>query len=464
MTTRVNPAEAEHSAPTRRLAGTLRPRHLTMLALGGVIGSGLFVGSGAGIALAGPGIVLSFLVAGILAMLVMGMMAEMAAAYPSSGSFSAHAERAFGPWAGFTIGWLYWITVVVVLAVEATAAAIIVQGWLPAVPQWSLVLLFMIFFTAVNLFPVRKFGEFEFWFALIKIVAIVGFLALGVLAVLGVLPGRDPAALAGDLLPHGWSGVVAGVVLAVPAFGGLEVVTIASAESTDPGRTVSRAVRSAVWRILLFYVGSMTVIVALLPSTDLRLSTGPFGAVLDELGVPGAAQIMNLIILVALLSALNATMYAAARMGFSLADRRQAPAALTRLSRPGTPWVAVLASSSFGFAAVVLNLLWPKEIFLHLLNAVGTVLLLVWILVACSQQRLRPTLPTDARVRMWGHPYLSWLALATMAGLLVVMAVNQATRIQVISSAVLAAIVLTIAAARFRNSPQATAGRGRRVR
>jgi aromatic amino acid permease len=438
------------AAPAQRLAGTLRPRHLTMLALGGVIGSGLFVGSGAGIAVAGPGIVLSFLIAGVLAMLVMAMMAEMAAAYPSSGSFSAHAERAFGSWAGFTIGWLYWITVVVVLAVESTAAAIIVQNWLPLVPQWSLVLLFMTFFTAVNLFSVRNFGEFEFWFALIKIAAIIGFLVLGTLAIAGVLPGQGPAALSGGLLTHGWAGVVTGVIVAVPAFGGLEVVTIASAESTDPGHTVSRAVRSAVWRILVFYVGSMAVIVTLLPSTDSRLGAGPFVAVLDEIGIPGAGQIMNLIVLVALLSALNATMYAAARMGLSLAERRQAPAGLTRLSRASVPWVAVLASSSFGFAAVVLNLLWPREIFFYLLNAVGTVLLVVWILVACAQLRLRRTLPADARVRMWGHPYLGWLALATMAGLLVVMALDKGSQLQLISSAALAAIVLTIAVVRGR--------------
>lgn len=439
---------------TRRLGGTLRPRHLTMLALGGVIGSGLFVGSGTGIALAGPGIVLAFLLAGALAMVVMRMMAEMAAAYPSSGSFSAHAERAFGPWAGFTIGWLYWITVVVVLAVEATAAAIIVRHWLPVAPQWLLVLLFMVVFTAVNLVAVANFGEFEFWFALIKIAAIVGFLALGVLAIIGVLPGRDPAALAGDLLPHGWPGVVAGVVTAVPAFGGLEVVTIAAAESTNPGQTVAQAVRSAVWRILVFYIGSMIVIVALLPSTDPRLNDGgPFVAVLDGVGVPGADQIMNLIVLIALLSALNATLYAAARMGFSLAERHQAPAVLTRLSRAGVPSVAVLASSSFGFAAVVLNLLWPREVFLHLLNAVGTVLLLVWILVACSQHRLRSTLPAGAPVRMWGHPYLGRVALYTMVGLLVIMAVDPRFRVQVISSAVLATVVLTIAAIRSKGEP-----------
>ncbi|MEV5685912.1 MULTISPECIES: amino acid permease [unclassified Streptomyces] len=442
--------------PKEQLRSTLRSHHLTMLAMGGVIGSGLFVGSGAGIGVAGPGIVLSYVAAGALTLLVMRMMAEMAAAYPSSGSFSVHAERAFGAWAGFTIGWMYWLTLVVVLALESTAAAVIVHSWLPAVPQWLLVLLFMAVFTAINLTEVANFGEFEFWFALIKVAAIVGFLLIGVLAIIGVLPGGDSGALDGDLLPHGWAGVAAGLTIAVPAFGGLEIVTIAAAESDDPARATGRAVRSAVWRIAIFYIGSMVVIVSLLPWSDEFLDVGPFAAVLDHIGVPAAAKIIELIVLIALLSALNANTYAAARMVFSLARRGQAPALLARLSRTGVPWPAVLASAAFGFVGVVLNLLWPRTIFLHLLNAIGAVLLLVWILVACSQLRLRPRLPAASPVRMWGHPYLSWAALTAMVALLGLMAVRPDTRVQLISSAVLAAIVLTVGLIRGRRRITAT--------
>ncbi len=436
--------------PPPQLHGTMRPRHLTMLAMGGVIGSGLFVGSGAGIAAAGPGIVVSFVAAGALTMVVMLMLAEMAAAFPSSGSFSAHAERAFGPWAGFTIGWLYWVTLVVVLALESTAAAIIVNGWLPAVPQWLLMLLFMAVFTAVNLTEVANFGEFEFWFALIKVAAIVGFLVLGVLAIVGVLPGGSTRALTGGLLPHGWSGVGLGLITAVSAFGGLEIVTIAAAESEDPARATVQAVRSAVWRISVFYIGSMAVMASLLPWNDSRLGSSPFVAVLDDIGVPAAGRIMNVIVLIALLSALNANTYAAARMVFSLAQRRQAPRFLTRLNRMGVPYAAVLASASFGFVGVVLNLLWPRTIFLHLLDAIGTVLLLVWILVAASQLRLRRSLPVSAPVRMWGYPYLSWAALTAMVALLGYMFVEPGTRIQLISSAVLAVVVLSVALVRSR--------------
>lgn len=457
MTTPILTTTDTGTEPLPELHGTMRPRHITMLAMGGVIGSGLFIGSGAGIEVAGPGIVLSFVAAGVLTMLVMRMLAEMAASFPSSGSFSAHAERAFGPWAGFTIGWLYWTALVVVLALESTAAAIIVNGWLPAVPQWVLMLAFMAVFTGVNLTEVANFGEFEFWFALIKVAAIVGFLVLGVLAIIGVLPAEHSHALSGGLLPHGWSGVGAGLITAVSAFGGLEVVTIAAAESEDPARATVRAVRSAVWRISVFYIGSMIVMVSLLPWNDSRLGASPFVAVLNDIGVPAAGRIMSVVVLIALLSALNANTYAAARMVFSLAQRRQAPRLLTRLNRTGVPYAAVLASTAFGFVGVVLNLLWPQTVFLHLLDAIGTVLLLVWILIACSQLRLRRGLSRTAPVRMWGHPYLSWAALTAMVALIVYMFIEPDTRIQVISTAVLGAVVLAAALIRTR---RATGRRG----
>lgn len=452
-----------------RLTGRLRQRQVTMLAIGGVIGSGLFVGSGTVIQLAGPGVLLCFVLAGVLTLLVMRMMAEMSAAFPSSGSFSEHAERAFGPWAGLTIGWLYWITLVVVLALEATAAAIIVVGWLPDVPQWSLVLLFMAVFTGINLTAVSRFGEFEFWFALLKVVAIVGFLALGVLAILGVLPGTGAAGLTnlvgGDgFLPNGWSGVLAGMVIALTGFGGLEVVTIAAAESADPPRAVAGAVHSALWRICLFYIGSMLVVVTLLPWNDSRVGESPFVATLEHIGVPAAGQIMSVVVLIALLSALNASTYAAARMIFSLSARGEAPRAITRLTRDGVPAFAVIVSSVFGFAAVVLNFLWPDTVFLFLLNAAGTAMLFVWTLVACSQLRLRGVIDRSGTntVRMWGHPYLTWVALAAMVGLLVAMVIGSDTRTQVVSCGIVCLILLSVGLLRRRRAGASAGSPGSR--
>ncbi|MFE2226049.1 amino acid permease [Streptomyces kronopolitis] len=439
------------------LSAGLKQRHLTMLGLGGVIGAGLFVGSGAGIAVAGPGIVLSYLIAGALAMLVMRMLGEMSAAMPASGAFSVHAERALGRWAGFSVGWLYWFLLVVVLAVEATGAAQIAHGWVPAVPQWGWVLLFMVVFTVANLSAVKNFGEFEFWFATLKVTAIVLFLGLSVLAVFGVLPDTEPAGLSnltghGGLLPHGWGGVVSGVLAVVFAFGGLEVVTIAAAESDDPARAVGRAVRSAVWRILFFYVGSMVVIVTLLPWSSMQPGKSPYVAVLDSIGVPGAGQIMNIVVFVALLSALNANLYGSSRMVFSLAERGEAPRALLTVSGGGVPRRAVLASVAFGFVSVLLNLEWPDSVFLYMLNAVGAVLLFVWGLIAVSQLRLRPRIEREApgklALRMWAFPYLTWAALAAMGAVLVLMLTDDTARPQLLWSAGATGAVLLVAGLR----------------
>ncbi|MGW7395957.1 amino acid permease [Streptomyces cyaneofuscatus] len=450
------------TTPAEPLEHGLKQRHLTMLGLGGVIGAGLFVGSGAGIAVAGPAIVVSYLIAGALAMLVMRMLGEMSAAMPASGSFSVHAERALGRWAGFSVGWLYWFLLVVVLAVEATAAAQIAHGWVPAVEPWAWVLLFMVVFTAANLAAVKNFGEFEFWFASLKVGAIVVFLVLGGLAVFGLLPDTDPVGMTnltgqGGFLPNGWGGVVSGVLTVVFAFGGLEVVTIAAAETDDPARAVGRAVRSAVVRILFFYVGSMLVIVTVLPWTAQQAGLSPYVKVLDSIGVPSAGQIMNIVVFVALLSALNANLYGSSRMVFSLAERGEAPRGLLKVSRkPGTeggvPRRAVLASVAFGFVSVLLNLLWPDTVFLYMLNSVGAVLLFVWALIAASQLRLRARLerevPGALALRMWWFPYLTWLTLAGLLGVLVLMLTDADARPQVLWSAGATALVLLVAVGR----------------
>ncbi|MFB1041795.1 amino acid permease [Streptomyces chrestomyceticus] len=439
------------------LSAGLKQRHLTMLGLGGVIGAGLFVGSGAGIAVAGPGIVLSYLIAGALAMLIMRMLGEMSSAMPASGAFSVHAERALGRWAGFSVGWLYWFLLVVVLAVEATGAAQIANGWVPAVPQWGWVLIFMLVFTAANLTAVKSFGEFEFWFATLKVGAIVLFLLLSLLAIFGVLPDTEAVGLAnltgqGGFLPNGWQGVVSGVLAVAFAFGGLEVVTIAAAESDDPARNVARAVRSAVWRILFFYVGSMLVVVTLLPWSSMQPGKSPYVAVLDSIGVPGAGQIMNVVVFVALLSALNANLYGSSRMVFSLAERGEAPRSLLKVTAGGVPRRAVFSSVAFGFVSVLLNLLWPDTVFLYMLNAVGAVLLFVWALIALSQLRLRRqierTAPEKLTLRMWAFPYLTWTALAAMLAVLVLMLTDDGARPQLLWSAAATGAVLVIAGLR----------------
>ncbi|MEE1928370.1 amino acid permease [Streptomyces sp. TRM 70351] len=437
-----DPAGAEQGA----LSHGLKQRHLSMIALGGVIGAGLFVGSGAGIAAAGPAIVVAFAVSGLLVMLVMRMLGEMSAAHPSSGSFSVHAERAFGPWAGFTAGWIFWVLLCVAVAVEAIAAAEIMLTWLPGTASWMWVAVFMATFCATNLASVRNFGEYEFWFAALKVFAIVAFLVVGVLAIAGLLPGSDAPGTAnltgnGGFFPNGADGLIVGLLASVFAYGGLETVTIAAAESKDPVRGVARAVRTAMWRIALFYVGSMVVIVTLIPWDETSLLSGPYAAVLDHIGVPAAGEVMKVVVLVALLSAMNANIYGASRMAFSLVRRGEGPALLGKVSG-GVPRRAVLASSAFGFFAVLLSLWWPDSVFFWLLNMVGAAVLVVWAFIALAQLRTRRTLerehPERLVVRMWAFPVLTWLALAAMAVIFVLMLRDAATRQQLFATGGLA--------------------------
>ncbi|WP_367139116.1 MULTISPECIES: amino acid permease [Streptomyces] len=429
------------------LSNGLKQRHLSMIALGGVIGAGLFVGSGAGIAAAGPSIVLAYAVSGLLVMFVMRMLGEMSAANPASGSFSVHADRAIGPWAGFTAGWMFWTLLVVGVAIEAIGAAHIVSGWLPGTPSWMWVLVFMALFCGSNLAAVSNFGEFEFWFAALKIGAIGLFLILGALAVFGVLPGNNSPGAAhllhdGGFLPAGMNGLLIGLLASLAAYGGLETVTIAAAEAKDPVRGVAKAVKTTMWRIGIVYVGSMLMIVTLIPWNDKAVTeSGPYAAVLDRLGVPGGGQIMNVVVLIALLSAMNANIYGSSRMAYSLVSRGQGPKALGKVSG-GVPRRAVLASSAFGFFAVLLSYWYPTTVFAWLLNMVGGVVLVVWGFIAASQlvlrRRLERETPGKLVVRMWAFPYLTWLTLAGVAGALVLMLLEDDTRVQLYSTGGLA--------------------------
>jgi aromatic amino acid permease len=441
-----------------------------MMGLGSAIGAGLFLGTGAGIATAGPAVLVSYAIAGVLVVLVMRMLAEMAAAVPSSGSFSTYAEVGIGRWAGFTVGWIYWFTLVLVLGVEITGASTIVHSWLPGVPQWVVALVLVGVFAAVNLVGVRGFGELEFWFAALKVVVIVGFLVVGVLLALGLLPGSEPVGLThvlgdGGFAPRGVTGVTAGLLVVVFAFGGIEMVTIAAAESDDPRRSIATAVRSIVWRILLFYVGSVAVMVLVLPWDSPELLSGPFVAVLRLAGIPGLARLMEIVVVVALLSAFNANVYGTSRMAYSLAERGDGPPALLRLSRSGVPVTAVGLSVGCALVGVALNRLLPEALLGILLNAAGASLVVLWIAVAVSQLRLRRRLERAGTltVRMWGFPWLSRLTLVLLLGLVVLMATDDAARAQLAATTGLVAVVagvyaLRAAAARRRRAPVRSPG------
>ncbi|MEU1280494.1 amino acid permease [Streptomyces sp. NPDC005805] len=450
------------SSPDGLKAG-LKNRHLSMIAIGGVIGAGLFAGSSSGIAAAGPAILVSYALVGLMVVLVMRMLGEMAAANPSSGSFSAYADRALGRWAGFSIGWLYWFFWVVVLAVEATIAAEILEGWLPSVPQWGWALLVMVVLTATNLASVASYGEFEFWFAGIKVVAIGAFVVVGGLAVFGLLPGSDnPGAglsyltSEGGFFPMGYGAILTGILMVVFSFMGSEIVTLAAGESADPQRAVSRATNSVIWRVAVFYLGSIFVVLTLLPWNSKEiLDDGSYVAALKSIGIPHAGELMNFIILTAVLSCLNSGLYTASRMAFSLGQRGDAPASFAKVNARGVPMAAILSSVAFGFLAVFFNYKWPDTVFEFLLNSSGAVALFVWLVICVTQLRMRGIIlresPERLVVRMWLFPYLTYATIAMISFVIVYMLFDDKGRQQMLLSLLAAGVVLTVGIARDRH-------------
>ncbi|MDN3459760.1 amino acid permease [Rhodococcus sp. APC 3903] len=441
---------------TTALGHGLKVRHLTMMGLGSAIGAGLFLGTGVGIAKAGPAVLISYILAGAVVVFVMRMLGEMGAAIPASGSFSHYARLGIGEWAGFVMGWLYWFMLIMVLGAEITGASAIVNDWVPSIPQWVVALVFVVFFAVVNLAKVSNFGEFEFWFAAIKVTVIIAFLVIGVLLVFGILPDTDPVGTSnlfgqGGFMPNGLSGIAAGLLVVAFAFGGIEIVTIAAAESENPERSIAVAVRSVVWRISVFYIGAISIMVLVLPWNDPELESGPFVAVLNKANIPGVAGFMELVVVVALLSAFNANIYGTSRMAFSLSRRGDGPAFMAKLSSTGVPTNAVLLSVFFGFVSVLLNWLLPDDLLGILLNAVGAALLVIWIFIVVSHLRLRKQLEASGKltVRMWLFPYLSYATLAMLGIFVVLMLFDADARAQLISTTVL---FLVIAALGFLNA------------
>ncbi|WP_115789356.1 amino acid permease [Arthrobacter silvisoli] len=434
------------STPSTTLGHAMKPRQLTMMGLGSAIGAGLFLGSGAGVQAAGPAVLVSYLVAGTLIILVMWALGEMAAANPNSGAFSVYAEKAMGKTAGSTVGWLWWLQLVVVIAAEALGAAGLLFSVWPLVPVWVLALVLMTVFTAINLVGVRSFGEFEFWFAILKVAAIVAFLLVGAALLFGWLPGTPSPGLGnftGNFAPAGWSGIAAALFVVIFAFGGTEIVSVAAAETEDPVRSVGQAIRTVLWRILVFYIGSVFVIAAVLPTGSEGLKS-PFAGVLDLAGIPGAGTAITLVAVVALLSALNANLYGASRMVFSLSERGEAPAFLSRLRGKQVPMAAVGVSVAFGFIATVLELLFPDKVLPALLNLVGSTCLVVWGSALVSQLILRRRADRDGTglpLRMMGFPALTVFGLVLLAIVFIVGFSNPESAGQLVATFLLIAAI-----------------------
>ncbi|MDQ8952090.1 amino acid permease [Acinetobacter rudis] len=409
------------------LSASLSNRQVTMITIGGMIGAGLFIGSASAIQVAGPAILISYALTGILVFLVMRMLGEMAVLQPDSGSFSTYAASAIGPWAGFSIGWLYWWFWVLIIPVEAIAGANILHHYFPSLPSWVYAVGIMLVLTISNLLNVKNFGEFEYWFALIKVVAIIAFIAIGLAAVLGFWPlakvgGVSHLYAHGGFMPNGIGAVFSGILVTIFSFFGSEVVSIAAAESKNPQQQIRKATNLVIYRIALFYILSIFLVVALVDWSAPGLTEmGTFQYVLHVLNVPETRLIIDFVVFIAVCSCMNTGIYIASRMLFSLGVRQDAPRMVMKLTPNGVPRVAVLASSAAGFVGCYANYAFPGQVFSFLLSSTGAIALMVYLVIAISQLKMRYRIQQNGVVlefKMWLFPWLTWAVIAVISTVL----------------------------------------------
>ncbi|MCD9568604.1 amino acid permease [Pseudomonas protegens] len=380
-----------------QLTRSLKSRHIFMLSLGGVIGTGLFMGSGVTINQGGPwGAILSYLVAGFLMYLVMVCLGELSVQMPVSGSFQAHATKYIGPATGFMIGWVYWMSWATTVGLEFTAAGMLMQRWFPGVPIWYWSALFVALLFGINALATRAFGEAEYWFAGIKVLAILSFIVVGALVIFGVidLPSGAPAPmfdnLKGDsLFPNGLPAVFAVMMTVVYAFQGCEIMGVAAGETDQPEKSIPRAVRNVVFRVLIFYVLAVMVLAAIIPWQQAGLVESPFVQVFDMVGIPYAADLMNFVILTAILSVGNSGLYASTRILWAMSKSGMAPKVLSPLSKQGVPLRALFITLCFALISLMTSFIAADTLFMVLMAVSGMAGTVTWIVIALAQYRFR---------------------------------------------------------------------------
>jgi len=449
-----------------KLGTGLKGRQVTMISIGGVIGAGLFVGSSNAIAAAGPAVLVAYVIAAAIVVLVMQMLGEMATARPDTGSFSSYADQAIGRWAGFSIGWLYWWFYVLVIAIEAIVAGNILGDWL-GLPHWFTAFAMTLVLIFCNSLSVGSFGTLEYWLSLFKVVSIVSFIGLGVLAILGLLPGSSTSGISnlyanGGFAPNGNVAIVAALLTAMFSFQGSEVVTIAAAESRDPKANIKKAIRAVVWRLGLFYLGSMFVVVCLVPWNAPGLAQGSYQAVLTAMNIPWAPGIMSIVVLVAVTSCLNSAIYTASRMAYSLARRGDAPEAVSRTTAKGVPLLAVALTSAAALAALAANYLLPAQVFQFLLATSGALALLMYLVIAITQLCMRRKLVAlgkQLEVRMWLFPWLTLFTIVLIISVFAIMAAFPGQRAELLSTLGLTAVLVAIGTCLQKRQPALSAQR-----
>jgi L-asparagine transporter-like permease len=392
------------------LSRQLSARQLTMIAIGGSIGTGLFLGSALAVRTAGPGVILTYSIGAVIALLLMRALGEMAVAHPTAGSFGVYAEHYLNRWAGFTVRYTYWAAQCIAIGGEATAIAIYCQWWFPHTAQWLWILAFTIALFCVNAQGVDSFGSFEYWFAMIKVVAIVLFIALGFCLIVGF--GLRPAAgfsnltAYGGFLATGWGGVWRAIVFVIFSYIGTEVIAVTAGEAKDPETALPRAIRTLAVRLILFYLGAVLVLITVVPWTRIQpgadVTASPFVRVFELIGVPAAAHLVNFVVITAAASSMNCNLYLVSRMMFSLARGGYAPATWGRVSARGAPLPALLVSTTGLGIAILTSLFYPKSAFVYLLGISLFGGLYAWLIIFVTHVFFRRRARVRSRMTMAG--------------------------------------------------------------
>jgi amino acid transporter, AAT family len=396
----------------------LSARQISMIALGGAIGTGLFLGSAVSVSLAGPGVILSYAAAALIALALMWALAEMTLVHPVAGSFGIFAEIYLHPWAGFAIRYAYWLGTSVAIGSEVVAISIYCRFWYPEVPGWVWMVIFSAAIVAVNAASVGNFGTLEYWFALIKVVIIIGFLILGAALLFGIgfeRMGTKNYTAFGGFLPHGWTGVGMGVALAIFSFIGIETAAVAAGEASHPQAAIPRAMRWTMARLAIFYIGGMAVLVGVMPWTQAGLTESPFVRVFETVRIPHAAALMNFVVLTAALSSMNSNLFLTSRMIFSLSRGGYAPRFIGRLSSRGVPLAALLVSSFGLVVALLVELRFQETAFLYTLGASFFAGLFGWFVIFLTHLAFRRKLAREGRsLPMRFAPRRAWSSAAGM--------------------------------------------------
>jgi L-asparagine transporter-like permease len=458
------------------LRRALKNRHIQMIALGGAIGTGLFYGSAESIQLAGPSILLAYLIGGTMIFMIMRALGEMSVDDPVSGAFSHYAYRHWSSRAGFVSGWNYWFNYIAVAMAELAIVGGYINYWFPDIPRWLSAAFFLVAITSVNLIGVKAFGEFEFWFAIIKVVAVIGMIVLGLAVIIFQLNANpdlpkpsfghlfDPAT--GGFFPNGlltltngaWIGMAMALVVVMFSFGGVELIGITAGEADNPKRTIPKAINQVVYRILIFYIGALAVIMAVIPWTTIDGQMSPFVQIFDNVGITFAAHILNFVVLTAAMSVYNSGLYSNGRMLYSLAHQGNAPAILKRLSKQGTPWVGILASAFVTVFAVIVVFIWPDFAFSYMMSIALIAGIINWSMIMITQMKFRRQLDPDKTrslaFKLPGGKITSYTVLVFLAVVVVLMCLSPNYRVAVILGPIWLLILLVAYEVKRRMHPE----------